>query len=254
MRHEYRKSDLLRSSPSIFLMAMQREWMFVLGFVLCISLLAACAPPMGQPSGVADDSMPAEFPAAYYRQAKVRGAKVLRVDSSKSLVVLNVHRAGTLQRFGHDHVVASHDIKGFVVPDENRADLYLPLDRLAVDEPELRKAAGLEASLPNAAIDGTRRNMLEKVLEAAHFPYAQIRIARMEKDPSTLTVAISLHGMTRTFQVPVQIEITQNGFAASGQMSFNQTDFGLVPYAVLGGALQVQDRLDLRFRILAEES
>ncbi|MBI1890945.1 MAG: YceI family protein [Burkholderiales bacterium] len=223
-------------------------------FVLCISLLAGCAPPMGQPSGVTDGSMPAQFPEAYYRQTKARGAKILRVDASRSLVVISVHRGGTLRRFGHDHVVASHDVNGFVAPDEGRADLYLPLDRLAVDEPDLRKAAGLDAAMPNEAIEGTRRNMLEKVLESARFPFAQIRIARMEKDPSKLTVAISLHGMTRTFQVPVQIETTQNGFAASGQMSFNQTDFGLVPYAVLGGALQVQDRLDLRFRILAEES
>jgi hypothetical protein len=35
----------------------------------------------------------------------------------------------------------------------------------------------------------------------------------------------------------------------SGTMHFNQSDFGIVPYSVLNGALRVQDRLDLRFRI-----
>jgi hypothetical protein len=35
-------------------------------------------------------------------------------------------------------------------------------------------------------------------------------------------------------------------------MHFNQSDFGIVPVSVLGGAMQVQDRLDLQFRILAK--
>jgi hypothetical protein len=37
-------------------------------------------------------------------------------------------------------------------------------------------------------------------------------------------------------------------------MSFNQSDFGIVPFSVLGGALQVRDRLDLSFRIVAQET
>jgi len=37
-----------------------------------------------------------------------------------------------------------------------------------------------------------------------------------------------------------------------GNMSFHQTDFGRTPLSIFGGALRVQDRLDLRFDIVAQ--
>src|SRR5262245_57038327 len=82
---------------------------------------------------------PPEFPESHYLQAQKQGKPVYRVDPAESLVVIEVRRGGSLARLGHDHVVASHDVTGYVSPDEGRADMYLALARLAVDEPELRK-------------------------------------------------------------------------------------------------------------------
>jgi hypothetical protein len=73
-----------------------------------------------------------------YRAALARGEPVFRVDPARSLVVIEAHRAGSLVRVGHDHVVASHDVQGYAAPDQGRSDLYVPLGRLVVDEPELR--------------------------------------------------------------------------------------------------------------------
>ena len=106
---------------------------------------------------------PAEFPQGYYRQAV--GRRVSR-RSGESLVVIEVRRAGSLARLGHDHVVASHDVNGYVAPQEGRADLYVPLARLAVDEAALRAEAGFDTQPTESDIGGTRANMLEKVLEA----------------------------------------------------------------------------------------
>jgi len=39
--------------------------------------------------------------------------------------------------------------------------------------------------------------------------------------------------------------------SVTGTLSFDQTDFGLTPYSLLGGAIAVRNRLDLRFRIRA---
>jgi polyisoprenoid-binding protein YceI len=66
-----------------------------------------------------------------------------------------------------------------------------------------------------------------------------------------LNVAITLHGVTHSYEVPARIESFQRGITIDGKMSLNQTDFGIAPLSVLGGALQVQDRVDLRFHILA---
>lgn len=216
-----------------------------------ILLVAACAPRMPVQEAAQSTRMPADFPALHYLQAEAAGEKVWRVDPQRSLVRIEVRRGGTLARLGHDHVVASRDVAGYVAPNEGRADLYLPLERLTVDEAELRSAAGFDTMPTTEAIDGTRRNMLEKVLEAQRFPVALLAITHPKGDAASVRLTITLHGVTRSFDVPVQIKFLPEGMAVSGRMHLNQTDFGIVPFSILGGALQVQDRLDLHFHIVA---
>ena len=102
---------------------------------------------------------------------------MFRVDPARSLLLIVVRRGGALAQFGHDHVVASHDVAGYIAPDEGRADLYVPLDALVVDEPALRAEAGFDTQPSAADIAGTRRNMLEKVLETSRHPYALIAVS-----------------------------------------------------------------------------
>lgn len=216
-----------------------------------ISLVAGCASEAPRPVPIPDKTVPAAFPDAEYRHAESLGKKVLRVDSDRSLVVIEVYRGGRLARLGHNHVVASHDVNGYVALDEGKADLYIPLDRLVVDETPLRAEAGFDTRPSREAIEGTRRNMLEKVLESERFPFALVHLDRTD-NPSILNASITLHGVTQQYEVPVRIETQPDSIIVSGNLSFNQSDFGIVPFSVLGGALQVQDRLALRFRIFAE--
>lgn len=221
-----------------------------------LAALAACALPPSPsvapvPPVAPTAAVPATFPAAYYRQAAAQGQLVLQIDPQRSLVTIEVHRAGALARLGHDHVVASHDVQGYVAPQAGRADLYVPLTRLTVDEPPLRAEAHFDTQPSEAAIAGTRRNMLDKVLEAERFPVALIHVERDTAAPSHLIVSINLHGLTRTLAVPAQIEKRPEGMAVSGHLELKQSDFGMTPMAVLGGALQVADGLDLRFRVVA---
>src|SRR5712671_2732903 len=92
----------------------------------------------------APSAPPAEFPEALYLQALKQGKSVFQVDPAESLVVIEVRRSGSLARLGHDHVVASHAVGGYVAPDEGRADLYVALAHLAVDEAALRTEAGFD--------------------------------------------------------------------------------------------------------------
>jgi polyisoprenoid-binding protein YceI len=66
-----------------------------------------------------------------------------------------------------------------------------------------------------------------------------------------LSVTITLHGTSRTMRVPVQIDVGADEVRVDGGLSLRQTDFGIKPLSVLGGAVQVQDLVDLRFRIRA---
>ncbi|OWW22925.1 hypothetical protein AYR66_17675 [Noviherbaspirillum denitrificans] len=171
------------------------------------------------------------------------------VDPAASVVAIEVRRGGPLAGLGHDHVVASRDVQGYVLPHDARADLFVPLARLTVDEAGLRSEWGMDKPVSAEAIEGTRRNMLEKVLEAEHHPYALVRISR--KDEATLRVAITLHGRTLEVDTPAHIEHADRKMTVSGSMTIAQSDFGITPFSVLGGALQVQDSLALRYRIVA---
>jgi polyisoprenoid-binding protein YceI len=218
-------------------------------------LLAGCAlfAPEPAPAPTAPVAPPADFPEAYYRQAAAQGKPVFRVDPAASLVVIEVRRSGSLSRLGHDHVVASHHVGGYVAPEEGRGDLYVPLTHLTVDEEKLRAEAGFDTQPTEADIAGTRANMLEKVLEAERFPFALVRVsgARAGKGSGDISVALTLHGKTRTLKVPAQVTTDGKQISVSGRLSLNQTDFGITPYSLFSGALAVRDAVDVRFRIHA---
>jgi hypothetical protein len=145
-------------------------------------------------------------------------------------------------------VIAAHNLAGFVAPDAARADLYVALDDLSVDELRLRQAAGFETQPSESDIAGTRTNMLDKVLETQRFPHALIRV---NGGAGKLAVVVTLHGVTRELEVPGAIRIDRRSMDATGRLTLNQTDFGITPYSIMGGAIQVQDRLELRFEIRA---
>jgi polyisoprenoid-binding protein YceI len=219
---------------------------------MCAGLLVSCAPDvrLRQAESSPDVAFATERD---YLQAEAQGKQILRINTQKSLLVLEVRRAGAFARFGHDHVVASHDVSGFVSPAEGRADLTIPLAKLVIDEAALRAEAGFTTQPTQDDIEGTRRNMLNKVLDASQFPLALVHIERKGAE-TALTVTIKLHGVSRSFEVPVEMQQTSERVVVSGKMQFNQTDFGIVPFSILNGAIQVQDRLDLRFHIVADQS
>jgi polyisoprenoid-binding protein YceI len=215
--------------------------------------LASCsvAPPVPVPVA-GDNELPAGFPEAYYLDAARRGAAVYAIDPGSSLVVLEVRRAGTLAQLGHDHVVASHDTRGYVAPAERRADLYVRLDRLTVDEPNLRAEAKLESQPPADAIAGTRDNMLRKLAAEEH-PYAIIAVRGVDNDAtgSWLNATLAVNGTERAVRVPARIAATPSELDVTGQLEVQQTSFGIAPYSILAGALQVKDEVAIRFRIHA---
>lgn len=220
--------------------------------LMLATLLAACAPETAMPPAA-----PAEPAAqqAFYRRAEASGQTVWRIDPQRTVISVTVRRDGALARLGHDHVVASHDMAGWVAPGMRQADLYFRLDQLRVDEAALRRAAGLDTQPSDDAIDGTRRNMLTRALDAARFPLVLMHVAQGAAG-RPLDVRITLHGVTRTMTIPVASTPLDGdaaaGIVASGAVSLNQSDFGIVPFAVLGGALAVKDRLEVRFRLVAQ--
>ncbi|MGD9756941.1 MAG: YceI family protein [Comamonas sp.] len=230
-------------------MTLRRQLIAVL-----LALITGCSQPGIEPAQPpAPTARPADFPTAFYADAAARGQSVLQIDSSHSLVSITVRRAGALARLGHDHVIASHELQGYVAPRLGRADLYVALDRLSVDEPALRAKAALDTQPSAADIEATRANMLNKLLQTSVHPFALIQAhASPEADGDVLlALELTLHGVTRSLSVPARIRRTPSEFHISGSLNIDQSSFGITPLSILGGAIQVRDRLELNFEVRA---
>jgi polyisoprenoid-binding protein YceI len=213
--------------------------------VLCA--LGACSQlPAPAPAATAPAPAAAQSPAP---AAPAIGPQ-LQIDTAQSLIAVTVRRGGVLARLGHDHVVASHKITGTVSPAQNRADFQFRLDEMKIDESDLRQIAGLEKQPSADAIDGTRHNMLTKVLDAERYPVVSIHAERGAAG-QPLQVSITLHGVTRTMAIPVELREENGAIRVQGTVTLNQSDFGLTPFSVMSGAMAVLDPMELRFDLTA---
>jgi polyisoprenoid-binding protein YceI len=226
---------------------------FIIFAALCA--LGACSqlpPPAASPVATptpAPARMPAPAPAPSVAPPADAGP-LLQIDSMQSLIVVTVRRGGVFARLGHDHVVASHAISGTVAPSRNVADFTFRLDEMKVDEADLRQIAGLAKQPSVDAIEGTRYNMLNKVLDAERYPLVRVHAERIAAD-QPLQASITLHGVTRTLAIPVVLREENGVINVQGTIKLKQTDFGLTPFSVMAGAMAVQDEMELRFDLTA---
>jgi len=224
--------------------------------LICTVLgLLACTPPQETKVPQQQTTL-AAYPGDKYLAAVKSGGQVYAINTATSEVVILVYRGGVFARMGHNHVVTSRDVHGFVLLSEEnneaKSDLYVPLKTLIVDETTKRAQAGFESVVSEKDIAGTRQNMLEKVLEVESFPYVFIHVeSESIYKQQVVMVDMTLHGVTRSFTLPVEIERSEAKLSVSGRMVLRQSDFGVKSFSVLGGALRVKDEIILNFQLHA---
>ena len=180
--------------------------------------------------------------------------------ADQSLLTVLVFRGGALAKAGHNHVIASHSLGGtaWVPADPSRAsfEVHVPVNDFTIDEPKLRALEGQEfsAEVPDSAREGTKKNMLsEPMLDGARFPEVVLRSERLEPGSEGILaqVSVTIRGQTRMVTVPVRYEVHENEVRAQGQFALKQTDLGLTPFSLLGGALRVEDEMTVKFLVVA---
>ncbi|KQV80691.1 hypothetical protein ASD15_12215 [Massilia sp. Root351] len=226
--------------------------------VLLPVLLGACAPaPPAAPPAAAAVPAPAPTRAAAAPRPQAAkpapAASPLQIDTRHSRILVVVRRGGLFAKLGHDHVVASRHIEGqAAAPADGQpgsTSFRFRLDQLTVDESALRAETGLPSVTTADAIAGTRSNMLTKVLDAEKYPYVEVTAVTTPQGP--LQADIKLHGVTRRYAIPAALTARADSVSASGTFRLKQSDFGIKPFSVMGGALAVQDELELSFNISA---
>jgi hypothetical protein len=227
------------------------------GVAVLALALAACGAPKarhGAPQNPHEPVRPADlqFPGKMYR-----------VDESQSELRVLVYRAGPLARFGHNHVVVNRALRGAATLAEGAAGfrLTVPAAGFVVDDAQARAEEGLDfaADVPDAAKSGTLQNMLgAAVLDADEFPIITVdsvavlgRQGAPDLREMIATVSISVAGHESTIEVPFTLQSDASRLSATGSVGVRQSDLGFTPYSLMLGALQVQDLMTIKFKIIA---
>jgi polyisoprenoid-binding protein YceI len=225
----------------------------VVALAIGLLLAAGCAPRRAEPPPKpAEPEQPGiAIPA---------GATVFDVDPVRSVVTIRVYRAGPMAKLGHNHVITSGDERGVVWqgldPSGSGFELHIPVKALIVDDSVARAGAGPDFSgdVPESARQGTYQNLMRpEVLDAAQFPEIVVRstgIGGTWQRPVAHAQAM-LKGQARTIDVPLALDQAGTMLTVRGAFRIRQTQFGMTPFSVAGGAIQVADEVDLSFVIVA---
>lgn len=188
------------------------------------------------------------------------GAQQYLVHAGRSVVTLRVYRAGPLARLGHNHVVTSASESGSAWTAEaleaSGFEVRVPVAELVVDDPAARSAAGPDfpGIVPDDAREGTRRNMLRpEVLDAERYPQVVVRATSLGGSwaAPVAHAELTLRDRTRRIDVPLTVTFSPGAVMARGAFRILQSDFGITPFSVAGGAIQVADAVDVEFEISA---
>ena len=187
------------------------------------------------------------------------------VVAAKSRLIVLVYRAGPLAALGHNHLIACRCATGtFYLPrDPLHAsfDVRVAVDGFTVDDPALRSAehsSDFPPDVPPSAREGTRRNMLgAALLNVAKYPDITLRSVSLHPLPGggsrdiVAEVLVQLDGEWHSVAVPMHYDVEADEIVASGEFPLRQTDLGLTPFAVMGGALSVRDGMTVRLTLVA---
>jgi polyisoprenoid-binding protein YceI len=220
-------------------------------------LLGGCPAHPSRPGAPAQQAVPA--PA---QRAPAHLGRPYDVVASESLLTIQVYRGGPLAKAGHNHVIASHDLAGTIYipadPMRTTFEIRLPVASLSVDEAALRAQAGqdFQAVVPDSAREGTRGNMLgQALLNAQLFPEIVLRSQDIASGGAQGDLKVHVEAEVRqaphAILVPVHYDMQPTQVTISGEMPLRQTDLGLTPFSAMLGALQVEDEMRVRFRIVA---
>lgn len=228
--------------------------------LLCVGV-AACQTLSPEPAQQVGPLQLAQLQQSFQSRSANAGQRY-RLNAAASQVHIYAFRAGAARKAGHNHVLSVSQFEGeLLLPSENPADaafaIRVPLNALVIDDAALRTATGGNFVSPRSADDiaGTRQNLLgAKGLDAERFPDLWLHSVAIAGDWPVLVaeVATTLHGVTATQPVVLRVERDPQGLRARGGFALRQTDFGLMPFSVLGGLLAVQDEVAIDFDLRAD--
>ena len=222
----------------------------IAGPIVAALLLTGCPSTAVRPPG------PSQEPLPDVGAPEVRGATMYSIDSQASSVQIHVFRGGTLARLGHNHVMTSKHVTGrawaHAALERSGFELSFPVAQLLVDDAKERAAAGSDfpGEIPDDDREGTKKNMLRaEVLDAERYPAVSLRSVKVSGTLQKLQIIarIKIKETSQDVTIPASVTIEGSRLTATGEFDVQQTSFGIKPFSIGLGALEVVDKLHVRF-------
>jgi len=167
-------------------------------------------------------------------------AQPASIDTSRSTVTVHVYKAGMFSGFAHNHVIKAPIASGEM--DIARRTVTFSFN---ANDLQLMDTEGSDSD--HREIEATMKG--PKVLDTAQFPTISFRSKQVDSSNATTYRAVGelkLHGVTREITVPV----ASSKSAYKGSVTIKQTDFGITPVKIAGGAVRIKDEIEISFEIV----
>ncbi len=164
------------------------------------------------------------------------------IDTQKSTMTVRVLKSGVFSAFGHEHEISAPIQQGKLSEHDRSVEL-------AVDARKMRVMDKDVSDKDRADIQETM--LSSKVLDTAQFPEIRFHSTAVQNAGEgrwTVHGDLTLHGQTH----PVNVEVEGKGGRYHGTANLKQTDFGIKPVVVGGGAVKVKDAVRVEFEIVTK--
>ena len=171
-------------------------------------------------------------------------AQKVPLDKSLSSVTVRVYKAGLFSALAHDHVIQAPIASGEISVDNNSVELAFNTAEMKVLDPGVGESERKE-------IEDTMKS--DKVLDVTRFSSVNFTGTSSTSDSSghrQLSGTLTLHGTVRRIAFPV---VFRDG-KYTGSVSLKQTDFGITPIKIGGGAVRVKDEIVIEFSVASTSS
>lgn len=167
-------------------------------------------------------------------------AHPVAIDTHASTMTVNVHKKGLFSFLADDHAIEAPIANGEYDADAAAVNIVVDAAALKVFDPKL--SADKRAQVQSAMVSS-------KVLDVERYPKIEFRSTKIERTGRKLKITgdLSLHGQTHPIVVTAD-EADSTHF--TGSATIRQTEFGITPIKIGGGAVSVRDDVEVEFRIV----
>lgn len=202
----------------------------------------------------------AQTPAATPPAAPTAAPVTYKLDPSKGFLYVQVYKDPDTLASGlsHDHVIRSTGYTGTVTwdptnPGACQVEINVPVKSLQPDADDMRKKVGYDTVLD----EGQRKEVMEHIvsdtqLDASKFPNITFKSTKCEGTGASAKVTgnFTMHGVTKSITVPMNISADGTKFSAKGNFKVLQTDYGFQPFSALLGQLKNKNEMSFTIDVL----